>query len=152
MYSRYIPNQSGGYDRRLVPDPPPPAAPAPGPPPGRPSPPPEPPGSPPTPPSGPPRRPESAPVGPPPGRPPPGPRPLFGDSPVGGGFRPQGPGRGGPGLPGGLFAPGGPLGRLLPRSPDTEDLLILAVLLLAMKEDGAASLELLIAAALYLLL
>lgn len=44
----------------------------------------------------------------------------------------------------------GLLARLLPRGINTEDLLILAVLLLAMKQDGAAPTELLIAAALYL--
>lgn len=167
MYSRYIPNQSGGYDRRLVPDPPAPAAPPPGPPkrpspppgppPGRPSPSPEPPGRPPTPPASPPQRPISAPVGPPPGRPPPSPRPPFGNPPMGGGFHPRPPGRGGPGLPGGPFAPGGLLGangalsRLLSRL-ETEDFLILAVLLLAMKQDGASALEMLLAAAFYSLL
>ena len=35
---------------------------------------------------------------------------------------------------------------------ETEDLLVLAVLLLAMKQDGSDKLELMIAAALYLLL
>ena len=35
---------------------------------------------------------------------------------------------------------------------ETEDLLVLAVLLLAMKQDGADKLELMIAAALYLML
>ena len=66
---------------------------------------------------------------------------------------PAGPPGSGP-LPllGGLLGPEGPLGRLLPRGLDTEDLLVLAVLLLAMKQDGAAGLELLIAAALYLIL
>ncbi|MBQ1589296.1 MAG: hypothetical protein II106_01110 [Oscillospiraceae bacterium] len=47
--------------------------------------------------------------------------------------------------------PFGGLGGLL-RGLDTEDMLILAVLLLAMKEDGAGKTELLIAAALYLML
>ena len=42
------------------------------------------------------------------------------------------------------------LGRLLPRGLDTEDLLVLAVLLLAMKQNGAAPTELLIAFVLYL--
>ena len=56
------------------------------------------------------------------------------------------------GSAGGPFGPGGLLGRLLPRGLDTEDLLVLAVLLLAMKQDGAAPAELLIAAALYALL
>ena len=51
--------------------------------------------------------------------------------------------------PGGF--PGGGIGALL-RGLDTEDFLILAVLLLAMKNDGASGTELLIAAALYLLL
>lgn len=54
-----------------------------------------------------------------------------------------------PGL-GALFGPKGLLGGLLPRGLDTEDLLILAVLLLAMKQDGATGIELLIAAGLYL--
>lgn len=137
MYSRYVPNQSGGYDRRLVPDAPPPE-------PG--------PAGPEVPsagsgiPNGPPRR--SAPpagvetpgqifpsAGKAPSRPPsfsPRPPPLW--------------------PPGGLPVFGGPLDRLLPRGLDTEELLILAVLLLAMKQDGAENAELLIAAALYLLL
>ena len=51
--------------------------------------------------------------------------------------------------PGGF--PGGGIGMLL-RGLDTEDFLILAVLLLTMKNDGASGTELLIAAALYLLL
>lgn len=50
------------------------------------------------------------------------------------------------------MGPEGILGRLLPRGLDTEDLLVLAVLLLAMKQDGAAGLELLITAVLYLYL
>jgi hypothetical protein len=41
------------------------------------------------------------------------------------------------------------LGQLLPHGLDTEDLLILAVLLLSMKQDGASPTELLIAAGLY---
>ena len=50
--------------------------------------------------------------------------------------------------PGGF--PGGGIGALL-RGLDTEDFLILAILLLTMKNDGASGTELLIAAALYLL-
>ena len=57
-----------------------------------------------------------------------------------------------PSGPGGLFGPNGLLGRFLPRGLETEDLLVLAVLLLAMKQDGADKLELMIAAALYLML
>ena len=53
---------------------------------------------------------------------------------------------------GGIFGPGGLIGRFLPRGLETEDLLVLAVLLLAMKQDGSDKLELMIAAALYLLL
>ena len=52
----------------------------------------------------------------------------------------------------GLFGPEGLLNRVLPRAADTEELLILAILLLSMKQDGASGQELLIAAALYLLL
>lgn len=52
----------------------------------------------------------------------------------------------------GLFGPEGLLNRVLPRAADTEELLILAILLLSMKQDGAGGTELLIAAALYLLL
>jgi hypothetical protein len=137
MYSRYIPRPDGGYDRRFVPDPPvePQATgnrqqatgdgenklPPESDPPGPPLRPPTPAGV------------ESH--GPRPAAPRPPPRPsVFGT------VRP----------PGGLFGPNGLLGGLLPRGIDTEDLLILAVLLLAMKQDGAAPMELLIAAALYL--
>lgn len=129
MYSRYIPRPGGGYDRRLVPESQDARQAAgssqqetgAG---GR--------GSP-----GPHPRYE-----PPPPRHAPPPRP-----PV----RPPGPINGPPlGGLGGLLGPDGLLGRLLPRALDTEDLLILAVLLLAMKQDGANPMELLIAAGLYL--
>ena len=50
---------------------------------------------------------------------------------------------------GGLLGPGGLLRQLLPRGIDTEDLLILAILLLSMKQDGASPTELLIAVGLY---
>ena len=53
---------------------------------------------------------------------------------------------------GGPFGPGSPLSRLLPRGLDAEELLILAVLLLAMQEGGASRTELLLAAVLYLIL
>ena len=166
MYSRYIPNESGGFDRRRVqesrdqirgPDAPArraagpesaergeqdaepgrrttrPAPPRPG---GH-DPPPRPGGH--DPPSRPPR-PQMGPSGPPP-------RPQMGPPP-----RPR-PGPPGPRFPAsGFLGPEGLLGRLLPRGLDAEELLILAVLLLAMKQDGAGSTELLIAAALYLLL
>lgn len=65
--------------------------------------------------------------------------------------RPPGPRQGPMGRPPPGGFPGGGIGALL-RGLDTEDLLILAVLLLAMKNDGATGTELLIAAALYLLL
>ena len=61
-----------------------------------------------------------------------------------------GPLQGFGGPPGPLQGLAGSLGRLLPRGLDTEELLVLAVLLLAMKQEGAAPVELLIAAALYL--
>ena len=54
-----------------------------------------------------------------------------------------------PGFFGGLLGPEGLLGQLLPHGLDTEDLLILAVLLLSMKQDGASPAELLIAVGLY---
>ncbi len=54
-----------------------------------------------------------------------------------------------PPILGGLLGPEGLLGQLLPHGLDTEDLLILAVLLLSMKQDGASPTELLIAAGLY---
>ena len=149
MYSRYIPRESGGFERRRLPDrtespPPPPTA-------ARPMGTPE-------------QIPEIRMGGHDPsglGPPQPGPGPPIGGGPGRGsagpmrpgpggiGFGPTEPGRG-PGL--GLFGPGSPLGRLLPRGLETEDLLVLAVLLLAMKQDGAAGTELLIAAALYLFL
>ena len=125
MYSRYVPNAAGGFERRRIPEasdlsrtqpagraersaerrdaPPEPAAA---------------------------RRPGGP--GPPRSHAAPGDRRL----------RPSG----GTGLPGGA-----PLGWLLPRGLDAEDLLILAVLLLAMGQDGATGTELLIAAGIYLL-
>ena len=149
MYSRYIPNESGGFDRRRVQEsrdqirgPDAPARRAAGPEsaergeqdaePGR-------------------RTARPAPPRPgghdPPSRPP---RPQMG--PSGPPPRPR-PGPPGPRFPAsGFLGPEGLLGRLLPRGLDAEELLILAVLLLAMKQDGAGSTELLIAAALYLLL
>ena len=138
MYSRYVPNAAGGFERRRIPEasdlsrtqpagraersaepgpdsaPPPPAAP-------RRDAPPEPAAA---------RRPGGP--GPPRSHAAPGDRRL----------RPSG----GTGLPGGA-----PLGWLLPRGLDAEDLLILAVLLLAMRQDGATGTELLIAAGIYLL-
>lgn len=65
--------------------------------------------------------------------------------------RPPGPRPGPVGRPPPCGPPGGGIVALL-RGLDTEDFLILAVLLLAMKNDGASGTELLIAAALYLLL
>ena len=50
---------------------------------------------------------------------------------------------------GSLLGPEGLLRQLLPHGLDTEDLLVLAVLLLSMKQDGASPTELLIAAGLY---
>ncbi len=112
MYSRYLPDGRGGYERRTVtqqpPEPPHQQGPGPGPPPQEPF-----------------HRPPEAPHHPP-SRPPGGP-------PMG---------------PGGLL---GNLGGLL-RGLDTEDFLILAVLLLARKQDGASTAELLITAALYLMM
>ena len=55
-----------------------------------------------------------------------------------------------PPILGGLLGPEGLLGQLLPHGLDTEDLLILAILLLSMKQDGASPTELLIAVGLYL--
>ena len=151
MYSRYTPNASGGFDRRQLPDeadlraaqgrappsaqehntdtPIPPASPAeagfPGPPPRpmrfRP---------------GPPRRPQSAGSG----LPAPQPAPS---APVGADF--PGPSS----VLGGLLGANGFLGQLLPHGLNSEDLLILAVLLLSMKQDGASPTELLIAVGLY---
>lgn len=124
MYSRYTPNENGGYDRRMLPDEadlqaaqsrPPPPAPDEHIPPLRPGPSPAPPPTPPRPAPGPPHV-------------PPGPPPFFGG-------------------PAGLA---GLLSQLLPHGLDTEDLLILAVLLLSMKQDGAGPVELLTAAAIYL--
>lgn len=119
MYSRYLPDGRGGYERRTVTQPPqePPQrlGPGPGPPPQEPF-------------HRPPEAPHRPPEAPhhPPSRPPGGP--------------PMGPG----GLP-------GYLGGLL-RGLDTEDFLVLAVLLLARKQDGASTAELLITAALYLMM
>lgn len=157
MYSRYIPNRDGGYDRRLVPDrprPEPPDGAAIGCPP-------EASGNRPPPagagiPDGPPLRPphpvgagapsprfpagSGVPDGPRPSEPRPPPRPpVYGRVPT-----PGGPA-------GGLFGLNALLGGILPRPLDSEDLLVLAVLLLAMKQDGAAPMELLIAAAIYLM-
>ena len=55
-----------------------------------------------------------------------------------------------PPILGGLLGPDGLLGQLLPHGLDAEDLLILAILLLSMKQDGASPTELLIAVGLYL--
>ena len=155
MYSRYIPNEQGGFDRRRVPEPTngggkqtgdgarqsadsrqqrPQSAPGGHDPPPRPA--------------GPPAQPQRSPAAPGPAvpgafRPGPG-RPRPGPPP---GMRP-----GGFQLPGALFGSGGLLGGLLPRGLDADDLLILAVLLLAMRQDGAAGTELLLAGVLYLLL
>ncbi|MBQ1409907.1 MAG: hypothetical protein IIY94_01330 [Oscillospiraceae bacterium] len=165
MYSRYTPNPKGGFNRRQLPDeadlraaqgrappsvpeqnqsPPPPSvlaaeetpgaqfkphapveAESPGPPPRpmrfRPAP---------------PRRPTSAGAG------------FYGPQPA-----PSAPvGAGSPGpssVLGGMLGPNGLLGQLLPHGLDSEDLLILAVLLLSMKQDGASPTELLIAVGLY---
>ena len=152
MYSRYIPKENGGYERRELPDAadlraaqsrPPPQAPTdldpplPRPPteagPGpeeRAAPPPEAPSA----------APNSGPgsrrfPGFPPGTasPPPRPGPPPSRSP----------------LPGVLPGPGGLLAQLLPHGLDSEDLLILAILLLCMKQDGASPTELLMATGLY---
>lgn len=65
--------------------------------------------------------------------------------------RPQGagPGLSSPPPLGALFGPEGLLAQLLPHGLDTEDLLVLSILLLSMKQDGASPTELLIAAGLY---
>ena len=134
MYSRYVPDGRGGFARHPGPEPPggpgPPAAP-PEPEPER-----SPAELPPLPPEPdrssvfrPPKPPE--PRTPPPGRPP-GPFP---------GARP-------PGRPN----PGGLLQGLLPRGLDADDLLILAILVLAMRSGGADALTVAMAAGLYLLL
>ena len=127
MYSRYTPDGSGGHARRPMQ---PPAA-GPVPPPGPAFPPPPPPGPPPDPP-----KPDR-----PPAVPPPRPGPV---QPV----RPSPPGRPPP-RP--LFSPGSGLFQGLLRGLDTEDLLVLAILALAMKEDGADKTVIWIAVALYLL-
>ena len=122
MYSRYLPDGRGGYRRQ----------------PHRPEPPhphmpqrePEPP-------------PPPAPQLPRPTAPPQNRRPMR---------QPTAPTRAGPmGRPPPGSFPGGGHGALL-RDLDAEDLLILAVLLLAMREDGASGMELMIAAGLYLVL
>lgn len=154
MYSRYTPDGLGGYDRQRIPDgeelraaqgrsPPPVPQEAPlEPPPPLAAPPPE------TPPPGPVR-------GSPPGQGPRG-RPMRlrrGPGLGSGHGPPAAPGPPGPAAPpirSGLLGPGGLLSQLLPNGLDSEDLLILAVLLLSMKQDGAAPIELLIAAGLYL--
>ena len=78
-----------------------------------------------------------------PHQPPPPPHPP---SPPPSGIHPPPP----PPILGGLLGPEGLLGQLLPHGLDTEDLLILAILLLSMKQDGASPTELLIAVGLYL--
>ena len=78
-----------------------------------------------------------------PHQPPPPPHPP---SPPPSGIHPPPP----PPILGGLLGPDGLLGQLLPHGLDTEDLLILAILLLSMKQDGASPTELLIAVGLYL--
>ena len=120
MYSRYTPDGSGGFHRQQVPE----AA-------dlwqqGRPPPPPEPPPEPDTPATG-----QEAPAILPPRRAPTG-HPPSGSS------------------PGRLPDLGETLARLLPKGLDTEDLLILAVLLLSLKQDGADPIQLLIAIGIYL--
>ncbi len=138
MYSRYTPRPEGGFVRQQLPDGAelraaqgrsPPALP------------PEPPGE-----AG-VRRPEGppAPVRPEPELPPPPQR----VQPTGA-SRPRNPGPPPLPSPSGLFGPEGLLARLLPRGLDTEDLLILAVLLLSKKQEGAEPIELLIALGLYL--
>ena len=156
MYSRYTLNASGGHDRRVVPDPPPPTAAS-----GADS------QSPPA------ARPQVSPglngdreprealpkgPGPPPARQPA--PPVFSQDgyrraphPPTPPVRPANPVSAvSSGMPffGGLFGPDNPLSRLLPRGFEAEELLVLAVLLLSMQQDGAAPLELLIAAAIYL--
>lgn len=112
MYSRYLPDGRGGYERQTVTqtprEKPSRQGPGPGPPPPEPE-----------------RRPPQSahrPPSPPPVRPQAGPVGLIGN-----------------------------LSGLL-RGLDTEDLLILAVLLLARRQDGASTAELLITAALYLMM
>ena len=146
MYSRYIPNGNGGFERRIVdfPSPAPPQGPGASPPfppagkgPGPPGPADRPPA--PGPQAGP--FPQQRPVPQPGSRPQPGPflRPLPPDRP------PQGvPG---PPRPSGFGALSALLGRI-----DTEDLLILAILVLLMKKDGADPMTIAIAAGLYLFL
>lgn len=143
MYSRYTPNGNGGYDRRELPDagdlrqaqsrPPPPGTEE---------------HSPPPPPIPPPAEPRPGPAAEPrPGFDPP--RFVPGPGPEPGRrmrFRPAPPP---PPLFGGLLGPGGLLSQLLPHGLDSEDLLILAILLLSMKQDGAAPTELLMAIGLY---
>ena len=143
MYSRYTPNERGGYDRRALPDaadlrlaqsrPPPPGTEE---------------HSPPPPPIPPPAEPRPGPAAEPcPGFDPP--RFVPGPGPEPGcrmRFRPAPPP---PPLFGGLLGPGGLLSQLLPHGLDSEDLLILAILLLCMKQDGAGPTELMIAAGLY---
>ena len=140
MYSRYTPNEHGGYDRRELPDaedlrlaqsrPPPPAPEEHSPPPPR------------------VRPPAEAEPGPAadaiPGCDPPhlAPSPSRRMR-----FRPAPPPP--PPALGGLLGPGGLLAQLLPHGLDSEDLLILAILLLSMKQDGASPTELLMAAGLY---
>lgn len=63
--------------------------------------------------------------------------------------RGAGPGLSGPPPLGALLGPEGLLAQLLPHGLDAEDLLILSILLLSMKQDGASPTELLIAAGLY---
>ena len=123
MYSRYTPDGNGGYYRQRLPDV----------------------GD---------RRPSPPPPEPMPGPPGQGPpeSPEYREPPVG--MPPKRPPRPGPPLPpsgmGILPDLGGLLNRLLPRGLDTEDLLILAVLLLSLKQDGAEPIQLLIALGLYL--
>lgn len=157
MYSRYTPNADGGFDRRQFPD----AADlrtAQG--------------------RSPPPEPEAVSQPPlaesPPEPVPPEPRQLrrpnpFSDSadrrPLR--FRPgpgsripgsgnKGPGDPSPAAPGPPLPPGllggseGLLSQLLPHGLDSEDLLILAILLLSMKQDGVGATELLIAIGIYL--
>lgn len=139
MYSRYTPNASGGFDRRQLPDEADLRAAQ-----GR----------------APPLPPEYS-QNPPPDPPTPAVPGALGPSPRPMRFRPAPPrrppsaGSGSPGpsapppILGGLLGPDGLLGQLLPHGLDAEDLLILAILVLSMKQDGASATELLIAAGLY---
>ena len=147
MYSRYTPNASGGFDRRQFPDEADLRAAQ-----GR------------APPSPPPHDPvilrdaKNQPSLPDsvilnaaknPYPPSPGPRRMrFRAAPP---RRPRGAGPGLSGSPplGALLGPEGLLAQLLPHGLDTEDLLVLSILLLSMKQDGASPTELLIAAGLY---